>query len=393
MPRVEAPANSGILHWAREFMGYQPHEVAHKLHTAVEKVIAWERGEARPTLRQLEKLSDVYRQPLVTFFRDEPPEAPQWPADYRRFPKGKRRPLSPRTRAAIWEARWRQSVAADLRRELAVSHEPPVHGLTMPSDPEEAGEQVRARIGPDVAAQERWTREPYLLFRNWRRIVESIGVLVFRLDFPKEDARGFSLPHPVAPVVAVSSKDYRSATLFSTFHELAHLILHVSGACNDLEFRRSPRSDRERVEVRSNHFAGAFLVPRDRLLSHPLVQGHRGDWDDDGLTELARSFGVSREVVLRRLVILGRASSQFYDQWRKRQQEAWQDRQEKSRGFAVPLAHARKRINQQGESYVRLVLDAYSSKVINLSETSEYLNVKTRHIHDMEMVLETGGHE
>lgn len=392
MPVARASPNRKVLIWAREFMGYQPVEIARKLGVKPAKVEAWERGAVAPTLRQLEQLSDLYKQPLVSFFQDKPPEHRHWPPDYRAPSNGQARPLSPKTRTAIWEAQWRQSVAADLRQELGVKTAAILQSLTTPPSPEEAAELVHASIALDPTTQVEWAKRPELLFRNWRRVLESLGILVFRFDLPTEDARAFSLPDREAPVIAVSSNDYPNAAIFSLFHELAHLLYREPSTCNDLEFRQAPRSHNERVEARCNHFAGSFLVPKTALLSHPLVQSHKqGEWTQGQLADVAQFFGCSREVVLRRLVILNRAGSAFYHHWRRREEEYWRGAELPSASHPVKLGYARKRIMQQGEAYVRVVLEAYASRLINLSEASEYLGVKTKHVSQLQFAIAQGG--
>jgi Zn-dependent peptidase ImmA (M78 family)/DNA-binding XRE family transcriptional regulator len=392
MPKIVAPANKEVMSWARKIMGYEHGDVAHKLHIKADQIELWEKGQANPTLRQLEMLADLYQQPLVTFFQKVLPDEPYWPTDYRTFRDGEQRPFSPVTKLAIREAEWRQSVADELRRELDIKFRLSLETLSVRGDPENAAASVRQKIGPDISVQAGWARQPDQLFKNWRRILEDTGILVFKLNFPIEDARGFSLRDSVSPVITVSSKDYLCASIFTLFHELAHLLYNESGACNDIEYYNESRSDKERIEIRCNHFAGAFLVPKNGLLSNNIVVTNKGtSWDDAQLSDLAKYFGVSREVVLRRLLILNRTSNDFYRTWRARQKEYWKDRELPKKGFPVLRGYARKRIGQQGEAYVRTVLDAYANKLINLSETSEYLNVKINHIRDIEAVLAEGG--
>lgn len=390
MARVTMPVNKDVLQWAREMMGYDIGEVAGKLPVKPEKVVGWEKGITEPTLRQLEKLSDLYKQPLITFFHDKLPEEPKWPKDYRTFHGGHSRPLLPKTKTAIWEAQWRQSVAAELRQEMGIEFQTSLPELKLSSDPEKAAQRLRESIGPDISTQAEWAKEPRQLLKKWREVLEEVGILTFRLDFPREDARGFSLPDPTAPVIVVSAKDSLNAEIFSLFHELAHLLMHESGACNDLEFRTSPKNNNERVEALSNRFAGAYLVPQDALLNNKTIKAHKGkQWNNDQLSEIAYVFGVSREVILRRLVILEKVDIVFYRKWRKKQKDEWKDFAKKG-GFAVPRGYARKIINKQGKSYVGTILDAYTERIINLSETSEYLGVKTKHIGDIEYVLSAG---
>ena len=388
MPRILAPANKRVLIQARKVMGLDEDTVAKRLHLKREKIQAWEAGNTSPTFRQLESLSDLYRQPLISFFSNTPPEEPSWPRDFRRFPGNARPPLSYETRAAIWEAEWRQSVAAELRREMGESMSLPRVRTPIQSDPETAAEEVRAAIGPDIKAQIGWARQPLELLRKWRAVLEGIGILVFRFDFPYEDARAFALPSAVAPVVSVSTDDWKNAQLFSLLHEFAHLLLGENATCNFIEYETAPNGGEQRIEAVCNHFSGAFLVPRHALVEHEFVRQHKKtNWEENVLAGLAQYFGVSREVVLRRLVILERADEDFYRRWKAEKNELWRDEESTKRAFPVPKGYARKVLNREGHAYVSTVLTAYSQGIANLSEVSDYLKVKTKHVSDIQAVL------
>src|SRR5439155_8016363 len=73
-------------------------------------------------------------------------------------------------------------------------------------------------------------------------------------------------------------------------------------------------------EVFCNAVAAAAMVPREALLSEALIAAYPArprDWSDDELNSLGRVFGVSDEVILRRLLTMGRTSQEFYAQRRR----------------------------------------------------------------------------
>jgi Zn-dependent peptidase ImmA (M78 family) len=147
----------------------------------------------------------------------------------------------------------------------------------METDPEKAAERLRNLIGPEFTAQIQWNKQSPYLLREWRTLLERMGVIVFRFDFPIEDSRGFSLFDEVAPVITISTNDTQNASIFSLFHELSHLLHHQSCTCNDLEFGSKNHTEAERMEVFCNHFAGAYLVPENDLLNHPIVKKTKND--------------------------------------------------------------------------------------------------------------------
>lgn len=73
---IPALVTPSVLEWARKESGYEPGPVAKKLQVRPEKVLAWEQGEAKPTLRQAQALAKVYHRPLGVFYLPQPPSVP-----------------------------------------------------------------------------------------------------------------------------------------------------------------------------------------------------------------------------------------------------------------------------------------------------------------------------
>ena len=79
-------------------------------------------------------------------------------------------------------------------------------------------------------------------------------------------------------------------------------------------------------------------MPAENLLTQPELGSNTNDeWTDEELQDLAARFHVSREVVLRRLLALGRASKAFYS---FKRDEVLEEYEEMARsgggGFATP---------------------------------------------------------
>lgn len=101
-------------------------------------------------------------------------------------------------------------------------------------------------------------------------------------------------------------------------HELAHLVLRQDAIC-DLDDEKPRAAADLRVEALCNHVAGATLVPKSHLLGKEVVASThtRREWPEEAIASLAREYWVSREVVLRRLLILGLTSQAFYRETRR----------------------------------------------------------------------------
>jgi Zn-dependent peptidase ImmA (M78 family) len=126
------------------------------------------------------------------------------------------------------------------------------------------------------------------------------------------------------------------------------------------------------------------LVPKNFLLVEDLVQKKEGDpnWDDGDIITLSKKYSVSREVLLRRLLILGRTTPDFYKVKRRQFKEEYKRLPEKrSEGFVPPY---RKALSNAGPAFTRLVLNSYYQENITSSDLSDFLGVKLKHMGQIE---------
>lgn len=376
---VRAIVKPELLRWAREDAGFSTAEAAKKVRVKVERLEGWERGELQPTVNQLRTLGRVYKRPLAVFYLSEPPTTFQALRDFRRLPSGEGGEETPELRLEIRKAQYRREVALSLYRALA--EEPPSFALSasLRDDPEELAGQIRRALEVDLDLQLSW-KGPYPALSGWRERLEAAGVLVFQMTGVEvEEARGFSLGDFPLPVVAVNSKDSPRGRIFSMLHEAAHLLIRQTGLC-DLEEQQGRPEDR-RIEVFCNHVAGATLVPARHLLAEDRVRKHGATltWSDEEIVALANRYSVSRETLLRRLVILGRASRDHYRRQRARYLAEYRERV--TGGFApVPV----RTLSQVGRLYARLVLDSFHQEKITSSDVSEFLGVRLKHMPQLE---------
>jgi Zn-dependent peptidase ImmA (M78 family) len=219
----------------------------------------------------------------------------------------------------------------------------------------------------------------------WRSTLETKGVLVFqasRIDVA--EMRGVSLNLRPLPIVLINGADAPNARVFSMAHELVHLALDRGSLCDLDDDPRRPPEDLK-LEVFCNRVAGAVLLPAAWLLSHQVVAAHSGmAWHDEDIGALARHFGVSREVVLRRLLIHGRTTEAVYRRKRSEYLREFLKKKEEQVGFAPPHTMA---ISRAGNLFVRLVLESYYKERITSANVSEFLDVKLKHLSNIELSL------
>ena len=379
-PSPKAMVEPEVLSWLRRSAGLTLEETAGKLRTKSETLAAWEAGAAQPSMSQLRKLATAFKRPLSYFYLPQPIEEAPIPHDFRRLPQAGEWRYSPALRHEIRTAHRRRTFALDLASELG-SPFPQFESLATVSpedNPETVAGRMRTLLGIEMRHQQTW-RDPRAAYNAWRRPIERQGVLVFQITgVDPDEMLGLSIAYSEFPIIAINRKLRPNGRIFTMLHEFTHLLLGAGGLCDiDEGLTRNPAE--QRIEVFCNHVAGAALVPKEALLTHPLVEPARPpvrDWEDTTLRALARHFSASEEVVVRRLSIVGRTSRDFYarkrSEYRARQVSVTdEDRKAGTFGRNMPLEAARNL-----GSFARLVLDGYHAEILNLSEASRHLGVK-----------------
>lgn len=380
-----APINAKLLEWARETAGYSVEAAAAKLGIKAEKLEAIEHGDPQPSFAQLKKAADIYKRPLAVFFLPQAPERQTAVHDFRLQPGVSQRPYAPRLNAEIRQARLRREDAFELAREIEQEIPAFQHRASMDESPEAVA--ARARKFLDITLEKQFAiRRNEDALKAWKAAVEAQSVLVFETSrIPQEEMRGVSLPTDVLPIVILNGGDAHAGRIFTLLHELTHLLLRQGGVCD-----MAPIEDGTpdaRVEAFCNAVAGNILVPADALLGVLPLQGVH-TWTMEELDHLARHFSVSRYVILRRLLTVGRTTPVHYRavsaQLDQEQQQARDKPRGESAGGPPPSVMA---VRNLGRPFVRLVLDAYAQDRIALATASDYLGVKIRHLRRIESLV------
>jgi Zn-dependent peptidase ImmA (M78 family) len=379
-PALDGLVNARMLAWAREMARLDVETAAKRAGTTAERLLDWEAGARVPTLNQLRSLGDTYKRSMGVFFlREIPKDGEPRPVDYRRFELSAGHLKSPRLAAGLREAQAKREAALNIFKEL--EEEPPKFDLHIPRDalPEEAARRMVERLGISMEVRRKWA-DDYSALAAWRSKVEALGVIVIQLSgVSLSEMRGAAMSAAELPIIVLNSSDRPLGRLFSLLHELAHLARAESALCDEIE--DAPRDDAcQSVEVYCNHVAGAMLVPFESLQQHQLVQGSGlgSTWSSQELSVLRRTFWASREVVLRRLLMLGRTSQAHYRQMRAAFEAEYEALREAPReGFVPP---PRKVVLGNGRVLTRLALNAYAASAITGVELSRILGTKLDHV-------------
>ena len=374
--------------WGRETIGYDIESAAKKIGVKPERLADWEKGVARPTVKKLFKIANVYKRPFASFYFSAPPTHWDEPYDklndWRTLPESGSAKKSPSLVLELREAARRREILIDLAEEMD-EELPEFDTVRQPGEPPAAlAKRVRVILGKSVEDQKSCKTQADAL-RMWRQAVESLGVLVFQTGFfgghypvdIKKDMRGVALHFDRLPIIIMNSKDSVTGRIFTIMHELGHLILRQSGLSNFTDYE-GPVAD----EVFCNELAGELLVPSVQLLEEPIVDGHPGKlWNDGDLTRLSRRYWVSKEVILRRLLENNKTTNAHYSYMQAKWKEDWERKQDSSRSASGggPAYHT-KFVRCHGARFVSTVLDAYDQDVIHAGQLSEYLDTKLKHV-------------
>jgi len=233
---------------AREFRQVQQGVLASRLDISGGRLSQIEHSESvAVSPDQLEALAANLRMPTRFFQMPPTDELGEGSMRFRAQVK-----VSKRVRSA---ARREADMALEVYEHLLDRVEvpsPKVPAFPATTDLEEAAEHARAALGIS----------PDAVIPKAIREVERAGVVVVSVEtHVDQHLDGFSSwwgPERQHPVIALSTAMPWDRLRHTVIHELAHLILHRGPGMGDLNGRE--------IERAADHFAGAFLFPRDAAL-------------------------------------------------------------------------------------------------------------------------------
>ena len=295
MMRVELKPE--LLRWARERAGFDLRALADRF----PRLAAWERGEARPTFKQVERFAKAMRTPVGYLFLQEPPIEHIPIPDFRARGNEYREHPSPDLLDTIYICQQRQEWYRNFARSVGEEPLPFAGSVHVTDGIVEVAARIRHALGFDLADRRRtptWTEA----LRRFLGQADSLGVLVMcsgvvlnnnRRHLDPDEFRGFAMADELAPLVFINGADTRAAQMFTLAHELAHVWLGQS-AISDTQASLTPEHN---VERWCNRVAAELLVPLAVLRGEYQKSAElRGEMD-----RLARRFKVSTLVILRRI--------------------------------------------------------------------------------------------
>ena len=377
-----------VLDWARKESGYAAETVAKRLNVKQERLLAWEGGKLKPTVRQAQNLAKLYHRPFGVFFLPEPPTLPPLAAEYRHLPGVKPGVESPEFRLALRVMSQRREVALVLSEELGV----PVPEFSLVAhlseSPAAVGDRLREILDVTTEEQLGWNTE-WQAWRRWRGAVEAAGVLVFQ--FPKvslAQVRGVTLLKGPFPAIGVNSKESSPASRgFTLFHELVHLALALGHEERAAIGETRDDAAWSEVERFAEEAASAALIPTETLSAFVAkMQVVSGAWDITLMRSLASKFKVTPLAMATRLRATGTLSWSEYSRWKSEWQASLAQLPPR-KGFASPVD---KTLGRSGRPFTQLVLEALDANRITVVQASRYLDLRFDHFEKLRTELRIG---
>ena len=376
MHRIQS-INPDRVGWCCSERGVTLHDLAQHLGLDVARLGSHKLREDGLTFNQLRKLAAFFNRGVLFFLDTRPVEAKRLHSPQFRTLTNQKPDLSPKVRAIIERVERQRDLYQSLLEDLGED------------TPQFNPPRLQARnVRKAAAATREWldlgTESSFEAFRS---TVERQGILVFRSNgyagawqIPSDSSiAGFSLYDERCPVVFVRRLVPETRQTFTLIHELAHILLHRESSIDAEEDFFSSRG-RERE---ANEFAGLVLVPDDYLVSvDNSKQPHDVSHFDAWLKPYKDRWGVSGEVILRRLLDTKRLRQVEYDKYR---QFISANSSPKTPGRGDRSYRHREPRHVFGTPFVRAVFDSLHTDQISLSKASTYLdNLKIKDVRALE---------
>lgn len=315
MPKV----NPQILIWARETAGLSEEEAAKKLGlSGVDRLLALETGDRDPSRRQLAKMAEKYRRPLLTFYLQERPRTSDKGQDFRTLSEGQAAGSEALLDALLRDVHARQGL---VRAALEEAEEDVPLQFVGSARMEDGVDAFVVEMGKvlgfskeDFRAHKDFQNHPNEAhgFSDLRTAVERIGVFVLLMgnlgthhtDIDPKVFRGFALSDDVAPFVVINEKDSRAAWSFTLLHELAHIWLGQTGISG-----YDGESDIERF---CDAVASRFLLDPAELVEIGAHEAASLDDLKEWIGDFATGRNLSRKMVAYNLLRSNFINSRIY---------------------------------------------------------------------------------
>lgn len=239
------------LRQAREVIQLNHEEVANRLGIEPDEIVDWETGRTKPSLRQLERLAELYGREIDYFLK----ETRGLPAkvQFRSTTKQSFQELSHEARVVIAKFDDWCRTAYELENILGKARPPKIEHAPSNKSPIDLAREQRVGFGLED--------KPVSKLRD--RLTKR-GIHILELPVPQGQFSGFSYWHDdYGPCILINAKEVPGRRNFTLAHEYAHRLYgHAPSVCDITEERSEISTGDERL---ADIFAVEFLMPRQPI--------------------------------------------------------------------------------------------------------------------------------
>lgn len=365
MERLES-VNIERIQWCCADMGITIDELAHEIGLSQAALNFLVSGEGGLTFNQLRSIAEHFGRGVLFFLEPMPVNPESFHSPQFRTLANQKPEISAKLKAFIERVEKQRDVYLSLREDLDGENRPEftppnLEGLSV----EQAASATRQWLGLTNSND----------FDSYREAIEARGILVFRSNgyngkwqIAKENPiLGFALYDKTCPVIVVKKQPWETQQCFTLMHELGHVLLHKASSIDDVNDMYSALG----MEREANAYAGHLLVP-NQLLNSIRDDERPNDVAlfDAWLKRIQKTCGASVEVILRRLMDVGRLQAREYNAYR-----SWRDQQVYPEGDGGSRAYRNREPKHVfGDVFVKTVFDALYARNITLNKASDYLD-------------------
>jgi len=353
----EINLKSEVIKGLIETSGFDKAEIAKKSKISLKSL-----EEGTLTISQLKRLAEVLKRPIAAFFSDEIPPMPTV-QDYR-LNRDKR--INPE----VFFAKRKLIYLLEKLKEIGIEKSS-LPTFKQWGSPFQLAEEFRDYLGIEVIKNQK----PNSILSKYKEIIEDkLKFLI--IEYPlkpakskgTDDIRAFSIYSEIAGIV-LNETDHPSVKLFSLFHEVCHLLRRNSGICS-LEYEVEENYEEESF---CNKFSAEFLVPSDDIEKELKNYAVSEKITLETINNLSKIYGVSKQVILLRLLYLNNLSKEQYNSLKSQLEEREIKQQFGRRNWEEVFK------NRTGNLTIKEVRKRFQENKLSFYEAINILDIKTKY--------------
>lgn len=330
-------------------------QVAEKLGIRKQEVTDWEAGHARPTLRQLEALGELYGREVDYFLRQT--AGPPVQFQFRSATEKSFRELAPEALLVIARFDELCREAFELEHLLGKIRPIRIAPVSKGRHPSVLAREIRRSHG--------FGERPITKLRDH---LGQRGVRIFELVVPLNQFSGFSYWHAeYGPCILVNAGELPGRRNFTLAHEFGHLLYHHRAFVCDI--REEGEGSLLNDERTANLFGIEFLLPAEPVKEDVSRRGLSKRPSVKEVGTIAGRWGVSVQAMAYRLEDLGVVGRD----WANAILASYRPERRYFKPSKTPTWERR-----LGADFVSNTLQAYSEGHISLGKVSHYLGLPLR---------------